>query len=74
MPDAVAMPTRVEVWKHYRNDGEYRRDALAMETQGWRVERASTREVRSGFLRRTLRGTRGRVERDVHYLRESWDV
>jgi hypothetical protein len=70
----VSMPTLVEVRKHYRNDKDYRRDALAMEQRGWRVERASTREVPYGFLRRTLTGGRGRIERDVHYLRETWEV
>jgi hypothetical protein len=42
------MPARVEVRKHYRSDEDYRRDALAMEKRGWRVERASTREVATG--------------------------
>jgi hypothetical protein len=70
----VSLPTRVEVRKHYRNDKDYRRDALAMEKRGWRVERASTRQVPPGFLRRILIGARSRVERDVHYLRETWEV
>ena len=70
----MSMPTRVEVQKHYRSDKDYRRDALAMEKRGWRVEGASTREVPSGFLRRILTGAQSRVERDVHYLRETWEV
>ncbi len=73
-PTFVSMPSRVEVHKHYRSDKDYRRDALAMEKRGWRVERASTHEVPPGFPRRILTGPQSRVERDVHYLRETWEV
>lgn len=68
------MPPRVEMRMRYRNDREYRIDALAMERRGWRVQVVSTREVPSGFLRRLVTGGRGRIERDVRYLRETWEV
>ncbi len=73
-PTFVSMPSRVEAHNHYRSDKDYRRDALAMEKRGWRVERASTREVPPGFPRRVLTGAQSRVERDVHDLRETWEA
>jgi len=62
----VAMPSEVEMYKHYRSMDAFKKDERELMRGAWRTSWFRTREVRNGRLRRI--GGQSHSEVDVRYV------
>ena len=63
----MAMPSEVEMYKHYRSIEAFRKDERELMRWAWRTSWSRTREVRNGRLRRIF-GGQSHLEVDVRYV------